>query len=738
MDFKKWKRKTAFGLCAVLTMVSVIGAIPSPKVTAQEEGSTVESTTPSTEASSGEEYVSESISRNYTKVSAQYTAPLYQGDAIYFAAAANIQEIGSGEVTAESMDYQSAEEVVKLELSDTLTLQVEVPQTGRYFLLFDYYSYDESVLPVGMSMTLDGDYPFYECRNLTFESSWISPVEKLYDRYGDEIVTTPNKVKEWNQKYLMDNSYRYSVPLDVELTQGTHELSFTVKEGNFLFGGITLEAPTDVQEYAGSEEAAGDALITIQAEDFTYRNDSSIHAISAYDTAITPYEVQESVLNTIDADSFAEAGQSITYEFTVGQAGYYQIGMNYEQSDKSGFPVFLDVAVNGEIPNTQFQSYPLAYGSSYRTTTFTDDEEKPLSVWLEAGENQITFTISNQEIRHVLEGLDEVTSGVNDLALEITKVAGTNADKYRDLRLTRYIPDVGDRLNGYADKLYELQESVRAFSSDKKKTVAVLSSMIVAAEQIRSLAEEPDEIPYRVGELSSSANSANHHLANTVDQLLSNALSIDRIYIFQEEAKLPKKPGFFKSIGMTLHRFFTSFTDQSYSINNTDPDHLQVWVARSNQYVQVMQRMIDESFTPATGIEVDISIMPDQRKLVLSNASGDSPDVATGINYTIPYELAIRGALADMLQFEDFQEVAAPYEDGFFLTSTINDGIYAMPETMNFWVLYYRSDIMDKLGLEIPNTMQDVVDMLPELQMRGLNYYQPVSGMLTMRNFHGT
>ena len=61
-----------------------------------------------------------------------------------------------------------------------------------------------------------------------------------------------------------------------------------------------------------------------------------------------------------------------------------------------------------------------------------------------------------------------------------------------------------------------------------------------------------------------------------------------------------------------------------------------------------------------------------------------------------------------------------------------------MPETMNFWVLYYRSDVLEKLGLEVPETMDDVIDMLPELQMRGLNFYYPTAGMLQLRNFHGT
>ena len=148
--------------------------------------------------------------------------------------------------------------------------------------------------------------------------------------------------------------------------------------------------------------------------------------------------------------------------------------------------------------------------------------------------------------------------------------------------------------------------------------------------------------------------------------------------------------------------------------------------------------MIDEYFTPETGIDVDISIMPDQYKLVLANSSGNAPDVATGINYTIPYELAIRGALVDMAQYDDFRQTASVYEPGFFLTGTIGDSVYSMPETMNFWVLVYRTDVLDKLGLEAPDTMQDVIDMLPELQMRGLNFYYPTAGMRAMRNFHGT
>lgn len=681
------------------------------------------------------EYSSEKIANNYTKVSAAYSLPVYTGEAVAYPMA----EAAAGEsrLTSDVKEYEGAGEVLGLALNDVVNISVDVPEDGQYVLAFDYLSYDESILPITLGLQVDGEYPFYECRNLEFETTWIPDAEPTYDRYDNQVVTVPSKLIQWEQKYLMDSSYRHSEPLALELTKGVHEFTIQVKEGNFLLGNLTLEAPKVTESYQGSNPADGNALIEIQGEEYSFTNDSSIHAVAEYDTSLTPYEVTDTVLNTLDSDSFSAAGQTVSYEFEVESAGYYYIALNYRQSDKTDFPVFFDIKIDGELPNTAFEAYPLAYTTKYNQVSLTDDSGENLSVYLEAGTHTISYTISMDTICYVMEALDEIMSGVNDLALEITKVAGTNADKYRDLKLSRYIPGIEDTLYGYADSLYELEKSALQFS-EGKKNVAVMSSMLIAAKQLESLADNPDEIPYRVGELSTSMNSVNHYLATAIDNLIENGFAIDKIWIYQEDAKLPKSPGIFSSAWMGIQRFAASFTDQAYSASNTDPEHLQVWVNRSSQYVQIMQKMIDETFTPKTGIEVDISIMPDQYKLVLSNSSGNAPDVATGINYTIPYELGIRDALVDLTQFDDFIEAAKPYETGFFMTGCINEGIYSMPETMNFWVLYYRTDVMEKLGLEVPNTMEDVIDMLPELQMRGLNFYYPTAGMLQMRNFHGT
>ncbi len=744
---KIFPKVISLGLVTALC-ISTIGAYD---VWATEAGTeiTAEDTESTTEESEGEEseaeasytydaeYQSERIATNYTKMSAGYTLKEYTGEDVVYLMEENVTDVGNAELVAETREYEKAAKVLDMQIDDEVTITIDVPEDGQYFMTFDYLSYDESILPIEMAMQIDGAYPFYECRNLEFETTWQKDEEPAYDRYDNEVVTVPNKVIQWENKYLMDSSYRHSAPLALELTKGTHELTLTVNEGNFLLGAVTLTAPYEIAAYTGSEKAEGNAIIELQGEDFTYSNDSAIHGVAEYDTSLEPYEVTDTVLNTIDSDSFDTAGQTVTYEFEAPESGYYYIGMNYRQSDKTDFPVFLDIKVDGEIPNTAFESYGMDYTTKYKTTTLADDEGNNLSIYLEKGTHTISFTISMDAICNVMEELDEIMSAINDLALEITKVAGTNSDKYRDLKLSRYIPNVEDTLYGYADQLYALEEGALQYS-ESDKNVAVMSSMLIAAEQLISLADNPDEIPYRIGELSTSMNSANHYLANTIDNLIKNNLAIDRVWIYQEGAELPKAPGIFSSAWMNVKRFVASFTEKAYSTSNTDPEHLQVWVNRSSQYVQIMQKMIDESFTPETGIEVDISIMPDQYKLVLSNSSGNAPDVATGINYTIPYELAVRGALVDMTQFEDFQEAAEPYEPGFFMTGTIGDSVYSMPETMNFWVLFYRTDVMEKLGLEVPETMDDVVDMLPELQMRGLNFYYPASGMIQLRNFHGT
>ena len=676
------------------------------------------------------------LTTNYSTVSKGYKEAVYTGDAIVYRISEAVAKADRAFLTNDNYEYVN--DVLAVKAGDTVTLTIDVPVSGRYVMSFDYLSYDESILPVEMGMKIDGGYPFYEARSMKFETTWVSDGVDV-DRYGNEIVSLPDKLIRWEHKEVMDASYRYSDPLPVELTAGVHKLELNIQEGTLLLGNISLEAPGDVAEYAGSTKAEGNALITIEAEDFYQRNDSSIHAIGEYGSSLSPLSATTTVLNIIDEDSFNEAGQTVSYQFHVDNAGYYYIGMNYRQSEKNDFPVFVDWKIDGEIPNSAFKSYQVEAANKFRTVTLTDDNDDKLSVYLEPGDHTISLTISADNLRYALEAVDEIMSGISDLSLEVTKVAGTNKDKYRDLKLTRYIPDVQDRLLGWVDELYSLAEQAQPYVNAKSPDkVAAFSYLLIAANQLKSLAEKPNELVYRVDELSTSVNSINTQIANFVDLINDNDLSIDRIYIYQDGARLPKGQNIFQSIGTSLKRFGYSFMGQSYSASNTDESHIQVWVNRPRTYVEIMQKMIDEKFTPETGIEVDLSIMTDAQKLILSNASGDTPDIATGINYSIPFDLAIRGSLVDLSKFDNYKEVFGRYSEGLLVPSVVGEGLYSLPETMNFYVMFYRTDILSKLGLSVPNTMDELIAMLPDLQMRGLNVYYPTAAMLVMRNFHGT
>lgn len=727
-------RKSRYGMIALVVGILMIFGIYKFVVDAQE-GYVKEEVWTGTQI-----YSSDTLSQKYSSISQKYTAKDYVGERIEIPINTSYKGDGTFEVVnASDVDstYSYENEVVNIKIDESGTFIFNVPETAVYYLSFDYLAYDSSILPVEVALKVNGEYPFYEARRVLFESQWVDLEEKNYDRYGNEVVSVPNKVYEWNNKYVMDASYRHSEPLGIQLEAGENQIELSVSEGSMLLGNVYLNGKTTIPNESETKVAEGDTIYTIQAESPAYRNDSSIRALCEYNVDVAPYEVDYQALNILSGDSFKDAGQTVTYKQKVEKAGYYYIGLNYKQADKSDFPVFMDIRVDGEMINSSFKDYPFAYNSEYETTTLQDENANKLGVYLEEGEHTISFTISIDPICHVLENVEGVMNEINNLSLEITKVAGTNKDKYRDLKMETYIPGVGQKLKDYADTLEYLAATVKKYNPEVKK-IGAFSPVYVAANQLRSLAEDPNELPYRKDELAVSRNSINQFLANLLDTLTKNKISIDRIYLYQEDATLPSKTSTTKSIALNVERFANSFSSQSYSSSNVNEEHLQVWVNRSRQYLEIMQKMIDEDFTEKTGIKVDLSLMPDQNKLVLANASGDAPDIATGINYAIPFELGIRGAIKNLSQFDDFKEVAAQYPEGLLVPATIEDGIYALPETRNFWVMYYRKDILDKLGLEVPNTMEDVEKMLPELQMRGLNFYYPTAGMVAMKTFHGT
>lgn len=682
---------------------------------------------------SKETYVNERLELNYTNVSKGYTYKNYTGETVTVPVKeAYVKEESTGELKTGDFGDAKGKDAVSVGINQTITLKINAPESALYNVGFEYLSGDEeSILVSEMKLQLNGKSPFYEANRLVFEDLWQDDEEPAKDRYDNEIVGIPNKYMVWQTKYVSDASYRYSTPLKLQLEKGENIITLSMTEGNLLIGDIILSADKEIPDYKTGNVAEGNSkIITIQAERPFMRNDSSIRPACEYDSDLSPYSSSKKVLNIIDAGSYNDAGMTMTYEIDVEADGYYYFGFNYRQDKKVDMPVFADIKVDGEIPNKELVSYAFDYTKSFTNHTLEGSDGEKMAIYLTKGKHYISTTLSNDNIREALETVDVVMSEVSDLSLEITKVVGTSQDKWRDIDIEEYVPDIEERLDRWISQLKDTYKTLAEYSTEEED-VGALAGIDKAIIKLESLAEDTSEIPSRVNELSTSTSSATANLATFITDITANNISFDRIYVYQEHDELPGKANIFVKIWESIKRFVSSFTSQAYSTDNVDETHLQVWINRPRQYLEIIQSLIDENFTPKTGIKVDLCIMPDAQKLILSNAAGSAPDVAQAINYDQPFEFALRGAAVDLTQFPDYKEVFGQFEEGLLVPYVYDDpdddkdtpGIYGMPETFYFYVMFYRTDIMNKLGIDIPQTWEEVGEILPELKNRGLNFF---------------
>lgn len=658
----------------------------------------------------------------YTAISGEYTLPVYAGEDVVTEASLSLPLNTAGEVT------------------------VTVSEDAQYEIWLSYVNTTTSTLPTEMTVTIDGEVLCAEMQRVKLNSLWVDDGVFPTDRYGNEIATTPYQAEGILEAGICDSTYRTAEPMLFELKAGAHVIGFSVQDGGVDISAVTLKAPVQVPEKQQGD-ASGDAIIVIEAEQIAARNESSIRGAGEFNAQLSPYDNDYRKVNFMDGASFDEAGDMVTWNFTVEESGWYYLGAYYRQNARADFPTYVDVYVDGVIPHQGAQRVGFDYTTSFKRMQAMQDGA-PLTLYLEKGEHTLSFCINAAHLTPVYENIDVLLEEINDLSNDVKSLmGGATADAYRTYNMLKNFPDLVERLNGWAQQCEDSVEYTKQFATDNSG--AAFSSMTLSADQLRRLAEEPEDLPRRMSEFSTGSNSAARMLAQQLTDMAINDLSIDQIYLYQASAELPRKANWLQNTWAGVERFFTSFVKEDYSAGaatektwkdetGKEQPVIQVWMGRSRQYVETLQNMIDTQFTPETGIKVNLSLMPDANKLVLANAAGTAPDVVLSLQYVVPSYLNIRGALYDLTKFEDFGEVAQRFSSGLFVPYTLKDGVYAMPETVNFWVMFYRKDILESLKIEVPDSMDEVKLILPELQRRSMNFYFPTAGMVGMKVFPGT
>lgn len=619
---------------------------------------------------------------------------------------------------------------VSLQANDRVSFTVMLDEAGLYTVSFDMTAPDAFIKPPEGQLLVDGVSPSEDTQRIVFPIFYQNTADTFpLDRYGNQALIRQEKLILWTKVPMRDANFSRPYPLQLDLTKGEHTFEFTLTKESMLLGSIYFEAFApypDYEQYLKDNPAPDSSGVSIEleAEFPTYKNDTSIRPVNSRSLGVTPYDTYELLLNTLGGDKWVHSGTTAYYEFDVPQDGMYYITLRTIQNFRNNFTVFRRITVNGEVLFEQLNEVPFNYSSDWENITLGDDT--PFKIYLHQGKNILGIEATDSPYYSAIEKIKKVLIDINTLSLEIKKLTGNQVDPYKEWVISDYIPDIEAQLNAIADDLSVDLDVLNAINTSGGSQETMTYQM--AIDNIRFLTEEPDKIPIHMNRFSEGSGSAAQFLGTVLPLLQAQPLALDKIYIHSPDT-MPEtvKVSLWKTLTEGLKRFLHSFRPDPYQSLAAEEDEIEVWVNRPRQYVDLLQMMADESFTQETGIKVKFSIMPDEAKLVLANAAGIQPDVALGVSTNIPYELAIRNALKDLRSFDDFDSFIHIYSPGALLSYIINDSVYAIPETQDFWVTFYRKDILDSLGIPVPHTWDEVIQILPELQRYGMNYNTPLS-----------
>lgn len=642
----------------------------------------------------------------------------------------------------EENSFGYGNEIIKLENKQTAIFNLNVENAGLYNIYIDYYFADASINDAEASMKINNEFPYYEARQVLFKADWKPTTNNFTkDRYGNEIVPSSVKILKWyrcedNKGILSDGSRLYSTTLKGYFEKGDNKFELEMTNGNIYIGKISLIKDTKLptyDEYIANykDEKKIKTYKIIEPEIITNKSDASIRIASDNNPKSTPYSTKYKKLNNLSISSWNKGNQSVTWEFEIKEAGLYNLAFKYVQYDLVDLPVSRTIAIDGVVPYEELNNYHFEYAKKW-TNHKLKANGNLLYIYLEPGTHTLTMTSNLNDYRYMIEEIDRIMSEMSDVSLQIKALTNGQSDEYRDWEISKYIPTLKDDLTRWAKEIREIINYGNKFSP--KKNSSEFSNLELAIKKLNKLAKNVDQIPNKMSQFTDGDSSVSQYLGNVMLKLYTTPLGLEKIYIGGSGTKLPKaNANIFQKFWETIKKFFLSFFNDGYNTSKADKGELEVWVRRSRQYIEVMQKMADEE-----GIKVKFSIMPDENKLVLANASGDLPDVAMGINNWIPYDLALRGITTDLRGYDGYEEVVSKMTPGAIIPYVYEDGVYGLPESQDFWVLFYRNDILSQLNIDVPKTWDDVLGILPKLQRYGLNFYEPISLYTGLRPFVAT
>ena len=277
----------------------------------------------------------------------------------------------AGTVTLKASDYAETDmagltqdgDVVWTQENGSITYKFDVAEAGFYHIRLTYYPDTSGTQTILRDVYLNGEIPFDDCEDLIIARLWVDDNKNwLMNTSGNQAAPTQVQSAGPGTAYIESDECDTLGSYMFYLNQGSNTLTLASKQAVLGLSEIDLEPaaalPSYSEYYASAKEKAPqlssgdltDGAIVVQAEDASLKSSSSLSANNDRTSVATqPYHPSYIVYNTIGGDSWATAGQRISWTVNAPKAGLYKIGVRFKQYLNRGFYSARYLTVNGRL-----------------------------------------------------------------------------------------------------------------------------------------------------------------------------------------------------------------------------------------------------------------------------------------------------------------------------------------------------------------------------------------------------
>ncbi|MCL2019485.1 MAG: extracellular solute-binding protein [Oscillospiraceae bacterium] len=620
-------------------------------------------------------------------------------------------------------------EGVALETTDTsfVEFSVNIPETGFYTLSLDYYPIESRGIDIERAFYINGEIPFLGADLITFYRIWSDATGGMgFDNQGNQIRASQIEYPRWERVSFTDSQGYTTEPYIFYFEKGENTIALLAVNEPMAIRNLEISPVREIPDYADYISAfepsafpgGAGTPIKVQGEDATRRSSPSLYPFFDTSSGTTePYSATTIVLNAIGGERWRVPGQWIEWEIEVPENGFYSFSFKARQSYNRGIVSNRSLLINGEIPCREVMAIPFYFNNSWQLVTPTDDDGNELYFPLEKGTHTIRLQVTLGDLSTTLAQVEESIFRLNEIYRQILVLTGPDPDPYRDYLINEYYPEIMDRIAFESRYLYMLMDNIIDYAGQMGPEVATLQTI---ATQLELFVRKPHDIPRGVVVFKDNIAAVGTSLVS----LNSSPLDIDWFVATDRQTGPPKvSENFFQSSMHEIRSFLATFFvdyDNIGSFYGDRSDVTEVWIFSGRDQSTVLKTMIDDTYTPETGNYVNLKLVV-LDFLMPAVVAGTGPDVALTVNNADPINYAFRNAAMDLTRFNGFQNIAAEFHESAFVPFEYQGGIYGMPQTQLFGVMFYRTDILDELGISPPQTWDEVIDAFPVLQNRNLS-----------------